>query len=220
MVGEYQGVVTRLEQQLQHKAYRVWCGLHQLDLVMKEGFKGLMDGEVVKIMNAWISHLRMQGKVISEMQSTCPKLTTRWVVMGDVCTWLLDKRLALFKLKAENKLSVECAPESWWWVVIAGIKGVTDYVNPVFVKLQSRELLIAQQADILTQLVVDISSRVGVDGPLTPADVEYLQEAAGDSCTCSGRWSVGHGAIVHYLNNLGYIHVCHTLNDKDLSPQA
>ena len=46
MTGEFQGVVTRLEQQTPHKVYRIWCGLHQLDLVMKHGFKGLMNGKL------------------------------------------------------------------------------------------------------------------------------------------------------------------------------
>ena len=218
-MGEYQGVVTRLEQQLQHKIYRVWCGLHQLDYVMKEGFKDLMDGEVVSIMNSWIIHLRMQGNVISEMQATCPKPTTRWVGMGDVCTWLLDKRFALFKLIAENKLPAKLAPESWWWIVIAGVKGITDHVNPIFIKLQSRELLVAQQADILAKLAADISTDVGADGPLTPEELDYIQETAGDDCTCYGRWSVGHGAIVNYLSGLGYMHVRHAINSNDLSPQ-
>lgn len=219
MIGEYQGVVTRLEQQLQHKIYRVWCGLHQLDLVMKEAFKNLMDGEVVSIMNAWIIHLRSQGKVISEMQATSPKPTTRWVGMGDVCTWLLDKQVALSKLIAENKLSAKLAPESWWWIVIAGIKGITDHVNPIFIKLQSRELLAAQQADILAKLAADISTDVGVDGPLNPEELDYIQETAGDNCTCYGCWSVGHEAIVNYLSNLGYMHVRHALNGNDLTPQ-
>ena len=38
MTGEFQGVVTRLENDTLHNVYQVWCGLHQLDLVMKHRF--------------------------------------------------------------------------------------------------------------------------------------------------------------------------------------
>ena len=84
MTGEFQGVVTRLEQQTPHKVYRIWCGLHQLDLVMKHGFNELMDGKVVKLLKKFIHQLREQSIMIAQMGSKCPKLTTRWVVMGKV----------------------------------------------------------------------------------------------------------------------------------------
>jgi len=86
MTGCIQGVVTQLEQQAEHQIYCVWCGLHQLDLIMKGAYEELFDGEFIKTMNAVVIHLRVQNNLIANMgQTTCPKLTTRWVVMGVVC---------------------------------------------------------------------------------------------------------------------------------------
>ena len=84
MTGEFQGVGTRLEQQTSHNVYRIWCGLHQLDLVMKHRFKGLMNGKFVELMKKFIHQLREQSILITQMDAKCPKLTTRWVMMGRV----------------------------------------------------------------------------------------------------------------------------------------
>lgn len=86
MTGRIQGVVTQLENTAIHQIYRVWCGLHQLDLVMKHAYKDIWAGEFVSDMKAIITHLHQQNNLISDMQSTCPKLSTRWIIMGNVCT--------------------------------------------------------------------------------------------------------------------------------------
>ena len=98
MTGCIQGVVTQLEQQAEYQIYHVWCGLHQLDLVMKAVYEELLEGEFVQTMNAVVTHLRAQNNLIADMgQSTCPKLTTRWVVIGVVCDWLFQKQPRLFQ---------------------------------------------------------------------------------------------------------------------------
>src|SRR5579859_7731853 len=98
MTGQFQGVVTRLaNKSANNKFYRVWCGLHQLDLVLKCAYTELWDNEVIDIMKKFIAHLRQQQGLITEMQATCLQLMTRWLIMGIVCKWLLDKHVALFK---------------------------------------------------------------------------------------------------------------------------
>ena len=58
MIGHLQGVVTRLVQESTNtKFYRVWCGLHQLDLVLKHAYTELWDNDIVKIMKKFIAHL-------------------------------------------------------------------------------------------------------------------------------------------------------------------
>lgn len=79
------GVVTRIEQAIEHKLYRVWCGLHQLDLVMEYAYTDIKDNEFNMILHALTKYLRQQQKLISDMQSTCAKATTRWVAMGVTC---------------------------------------------------------------------------------------------------------------------------------------
>jgi len=76
MVGKYQGVVTCLEKEAEFPIFRTWCGLHQLDLVVEAGYKGLMGGEFYHRMGLFTAHLRMQQNLQQEMQSQCPKFTT------------------------------------------------------------------------------------------------------------------------------------------------
>ena len=51
MTGQFQGVVMCLANESANtKFYRVWCGLHQLDLVLKHAYMDLWENEVVDIM--------------------------------------------------------------------------------------------------------------------------------------------------------------------------
>ena len=60
MTGPVKGVATHIEKEATHKIYRVWCGLHQLDLVMKYAYKDLQfsDAEFNKIMHVLTGYLR------------------------------------------------------------------------------------------------------------------------------------------------------------------
>ena len=59
MIGHLQGVVTCIAKESANtKFYRVWCGLHQLDLILKHAYTVLWDNKVVRIMKKFIVHLR------------------------------------------------------------------------------------------------------------------------------------------------------------------
>jgi hypothetical protein len=108
----------------------------------------IWDNEVVGIMKPFIQYLRMQGKLIAQMQATWPQLSTRWLVMGIVSAWLLSKYLTLMDHLNTAKKPVAEAPPPWWWVVIAGIRAMTDIINPIITRLQSTNLLVGTQAAI------------------------------------------------------------------------
>ena len=111
MIGRIQGVVTHIaKESATDKFYRVWCGLHQLDLVLKHAYTELWDNEVVDIMKKFIAHLRQQSGLISAMQATCPQLTTRWLAMSNVCKWLLAKCIILFEYIDAAEDPVNSAP--------------------------------------------------------------------------------------------------------------
>src|SRR5216110_376827 len=51
IMGQFKGVATCLaNESVNMKFYRIWCGLHQLDLVLKHAYKDLWEEEVVDIM--------------------------------------------------------------------------------------------------------------------------------------------------------------------------
>ena len=138
---------------------------------MKDAYEELLNGEFVKIMNALIIHLHAQNNLIVDMgQNTCPKLTTRWVVMGTVCNWLLQKQSCLFQHFNSAEKYRQHTPPSSWWVITSIINTLTKYVNKVFIQLQSDNLLISQQKLVLEKLAADICTHTHVEGPL-PADM-------------------------------------------------
>ena len=210
MAGQFQGVVTRLANESGNtKFYRVWCGLHQLDLVLKHAYMDLWEKEVVVLMKKFIAYLRMQQLLINEMQSTCPKLTTRWLAMGIVCKWLLSHRIVLFNYIAMSEEPISAAPPDWWWIVIAAIDALTDLINPVFRKLQAPSLLVSTQTALIASLAVDIATMIGI----RLRDVEDVEVSEG-FIVGHDRWWVDYADILKFLESLG-MHTRHTLDGLD-----
>src|SRR5947199_4700583 len=158
-------------------------------------------------MKKFIAHLRQQSGLITEMQATCPQLTTRWLAMGNVCKWLLTKRIVLFEYINAAEDPIHSAPPDWWWIVIAGISALTDLINPVFVKLQAPNLLLSTQSAPLDMLSVEICTMIGIRGPFS---VEEIKEVAGEFSVIYGRWYVNYTEIVLFIEGLG-MHSRHTL---------
>ena len=86
MTEALKDVSTRLEKDAQYRLYRVWCGLHQLDLVIKYAYKELIDGEFNDILHAVTNYLCYQQNLIMDIQSKCPKaIKTPWTALGYTC---------------------------------------------------------------------------------------------------------------------------------------
>ena len=208
MTGQFHGVVTRLaDESANTKFYRVWCSLHQFDLLLKHAYTDLCENEVVDIMKKFIAHLRLQPRLINQMKATCPQLITRWLVMGHVCKWLLDKRIALFEHIHTATKPITSAPSNRWWIIIAGIKALTDLSNPVFVKLQAPNILVLAQAELLDALAVDVSTMLGIsnwEGGYRPSAVLF-----------NVRMLVSIIRVVQkFLQGLG-MYIQHTLDELD-----
>ena len=72
MTGRYQGVVTCLRNNTPHLVYCVWCGAHQLDLVVQSATRKLLEGEFVQFVTNKTGNLRHQKNLILEMKAKCP----------------------------------------------------------------------------------------------------------------------------------------------------
>jgi hypothetical protein len=76
MTGSIKGTCTRLSKECHSQIFRIWCGAHQLDLVMKRAFNRLCNEHFLKTLR----HLRRQQNLIADIKSTCPMfVTTRWL---------------------------------------------------------------------------------------------------------------------------------------------
>ena len=72
MTGCVRGVVSRLCRDCDSDVFRIRCGAHQLDLVMKRVFLNLCDDKFVTMLTGVTRHLRRQQNLITQMKSACP----------------------------------------------------------------------------------------------------------------------------------------------------
>ena len=96
MTGHIGGVATLFEQAALPGFYRIWCGLHQLDLKLRSFYEKLMDKKFVSILTALIGYLRRQQNLINDMGTKCRTLAeTRWESMSKVASWFKTHRVVI-----------------------------------------------------------------------------------------------------------------------------
>ena len=69
MTGHIKGVATRFEQAALPGFFRIWSGLHQLDLVLQQFYTELMNNSFYGILTNLISYLQQQFNLIAEMKT-------------------------------------------------------------------------------------------------------------------------------------------------------
>ena len=85
MTGRVQGVATRFERVAKPGFFRLWCGLHQLDIHLQRFFKNLLDEQFYSHLTTLISYLRRQQNLIKDMGTKAKKVAdTRWESMSKV----------------------------------------------------------------------------------------------------------------------------------------
>ena len=62
MTGRIHGVVTRFEKSIGSGGVSVWCGLHELDIVMKNVFDEELEENVLHLLTKFIGYLRQPKK--------------------------------------------------------------------------------------------------------------------------------------------------------------
>ena len=94
MTGGHRGAVTRIQNEaVQHGFYRIWCALHQLDIVVRKCITNNFDDEFYHVLTSLIGYLRRQQMLIQRMKAKCPKVCdTRWLSLGRVCSWLCKEK--------------------------------------------------------------------------------------------------------------------------------
>ena len=166
MSGCVQGTCTHLERECHNPIFRIWCGAHQLDLVVKKAFKRLCSERFVNQLTAVTAHLRRQPNLQAQMKSKCPTfVTTRWISMGNLLAWLKQHRVKLEEYF--NEKLPACRPTREWWLVVSIIQPLVERIEKTFVSLHGDNALVHDQRQQFTGLIRDISSRCKLEGPLT-----------------------------------------------------
>jgi hypothetical protein len=96
MTGHISRVATLFQLEASHWILRIWCVLHQFDLVAQKEYQLLHEGHSVNALTALVFYLRRQFDLISEMKATCSKfLDTRWLSMKNLPTFLEKFRVRI-----------------------------------------------------------------------------------------------------------------------------
>lgn len=195
MTGRHGGVVTLLEKECSNPVLRIWCVPHQLDIVVKNATKGVLDGAFYKIAHAFSVHLRTQQNLITEMGSKCPKDTTRWIAFGKMLKWKLQQRRRLMAYVADKR-PVQ-APSDLWWVITAAIAPLFDRIAITFATIQSPTLVISQQRQEMSNLMAELAA--GLE--MFPAS--DLNEVDQSTVVVRKDWVVPKASVVMHIHDQG-----------------
>jgi hypothetical protein len=117
MTGRHQGLVTQLDEAAVGNIYQVWCGEHQLDLLIQTIFGKLLHKSFMTTTQRLSGYLQCQQTLICQMRTKYPRfIDTRWLSMGLSLTWLIANHLSVQEyLDLKNP---DCKPQKDWWVMV------------------------------------------------------------------------------------------------------
>ncbi|CAK9203949.1 unnamed protein product [Sphagnum troendelagicum] len=164
MAGRVAGVVTRLDAAMHSDCslIQIWCGAHQLDLVMEDIMSNVIKERFFSIMTRFITHLTWQYNLIAEMQTTCPRVVNRLLSTEKVINWFkIHRPQLLAHIKSKQPTS---APPRLWWVTLLSMHHFTTRATAIFCSIQGLTTLVLQQQNALDNLIASFIDDVGVIG--------------------------------------------------------
>ena len=160
MTGCHSGAVTRLENIALPGLFRIWCGAHQLDLVVKNCISDSMKECFFDPLVRLITYLRRQHGLRAEMRTTCPTVAfTRWLSLGAVLKWFVQNRVRVIS-HLEEKLP-SCTPSASWWALLFAVHQIMRPVDICFRSIQGRDTLLEEQNTKFAELR-DAMKTIGV----------------------------------------------------------
>jgi hypothetical protein len=199
MAGRLSGAVTRLACGTLSGFYRVWCGAHQLDLVIQNVMSTLCSDTFYTHLTSLIGHLRRQQNLVAEMGCTCPTVAhTRWMSLGRVANWLYENRSRVQEHLEEKKPA--CAPPQVWWIALLAVRCFMEPVDKCFRKLQGLSTLVVEQDALLGELVHALHGILTMEGPLEPTNIAARKS---EGAIVGIQFSASLSAVVDFINDLG-----------------
>lgn len=201
MTGRFAGAVTRLEQVALPGFVRIWCGAHQLDLIIQSCFQGVYNEGFYGVLTALIGYLRRQQNLIADMRSTCPKVaSTRWLSLGKVSSWLVKNRLEIGAyLTAKN---APVAPSPDWWIRLSVADEFMSRVDICFKAMQGMRTIVQQQRAYLQKLVHSLIDLSYMNGPLSAEEAFTARQDPSMLCA-DGFFSISQTAVDHLIEDRG-----------------
>jgi len=204
MTGRVRGLATLLESKTTTaKLIRVWCGLHQLDLVMQRVYKASLEGAFLATLTAAIGHLRRQQLLIAQMRSTCPKVAdTRWLSMLKCTSWFTRNMIVIQEHYAARTPQHSTSPDTAWWVFLYAVHALALEANTAFTRLQGQQTLLSQQRKALTELADTYATITGMMGPLSDEEIRHLDEEDREMMEVCGGFALRYTNAEAFLTEL------------------
>jgi hypothetical protein len=155
MTGRLFGVVTQIQNVVKPNFMRVWCLLHQIDIIMQKVYKRV-GCNFDKTLTSIISFLRCQKNLVEEMQAICPNLSaTRWASMSCIIRFLVEKQSEIVTYFAETEPSdrFDQLPTPAFWILISVISEISTHVSECVESLQGRWVTLHQQTTVVQSLL-------------------------------------------------------------------
>ncbi|CAK9230888.1 unnamed protein product [Sphagnum troendelagicum] len=140
MTGRHTNLFTRMIACIENPVLRIWCALHQIDLVVKSTAEELAGDEWIMFTWSFSIFLRAQANLITSMAVKCPKKTNRWTHLGHLLQFFKDHRHRTVTYAETHR--PEQTPTSVWWVITFVVSPTINAINVTFVILQNRSLMI------------------------------------------------------------------------------
>jgi hypothetical protein len=199
MTGRVSGVVTRLNNAMHNECplTRVWCGAHQLDLVMEHIMDTIVKERFFTIMTGFITHLTWQLNLIADMKTTCPRVVNCWLSTEKVIKWFkIHRPQLLAHIESQQPPS---APPHLWWVSLLAMHHFTSRTVVTFRTIQGLTTLLDQQQATLVGLVASLMEDVGVTGSLIAETIVNLDAS---NHIINGRYAVPLSYVREFVSDL------------------
>ena len=213
MTGSVKGVGTRIGQVALPGFFRIWCGAHQLDLVVQAVLKSMYNEAFVKTIQSLTGYLRRQQNLIRAMRCKCPRfIDTRWLSMGRLLTWLKSKRRHIINHLEEK--NPECRPSLDWWIIVYAMQKVIEICNKYMTELQGKQLLVSQQKTILNRLMTRLKDLGQVNSTFPVTNV------APSDFVSEGLFVMTVASAKSYILNLGDLYIIEVYQQLEVENEA
>ena len=202
MTGRVSGAATRFQNISKAGFIKIWCGAHQLDLVLQDAYCHFGNELFYGNLTASIGYLRRQQNLVKDMRSQAPKVAdTRWESMSQVSSWFKLHRIAInnyFQVKTPS-----CTPPPCWWVQLMIINHFAARAPITFKQLQGHRVTVCQQRACLLSLKTFYLSTVNGKGPLEEFESNQLDSDDQWLLSSCRRYAGSHEKSRNFLLNQG-----------------
>jgi hypothetical protein len=151
---------------------QIWCGTHQLNLVMEHIMNDVVKEHFFTIMTGFITHIIREQKLITDMNTTCPRIVNQWLSTKKVTKWFkIHLPELLTHIKSKQPTS---APLHLWWVYLLVMQHFMNNIYIAFSSIEGLMTLLEQQQATLNNLVASFIDNVGMISPFTIESIGNL----------------------------------------------